>query len=581
MGKASRSTTPGNTLGVDDGTVLRDLLAHGSSCLPAKVRDALVLLAPLTPGLDEPPVWRGQASGGLAWGGVGGLGGGVGRGLEGGREISDAHWAVTSAVLSGRSVRELPTEWIAEELVLIEAVERVKAWADFEGLAALARLREAVGEQCEALYDDTSFLECATPSRASVGHEADACAVDEVVSATGLSEGDVQQRLCLAQNLDGRSTVMLGMLARGEVALSRCKRVLEVTRLCDPSDVRAITTRVLGPCADGTTRSHQSFTRELRRQVVLHEPDLVKVKADAVSRRTAFGELRQDGSGVLTVTGDGDRVVAALDRVEEIARTLRSSGDERTLAALRSDVALDLLISGWPGQHLEGEAIGGSGGPAATGATGGPGAGGPGAGAGGGPAAAGGPGGWARGVRAFPPGHVNVVVSLSTLLGLDDAVAEIPGWGFITAVNARQIALAEGSIWRRLVTDPLTGAGLELSTQRYRPTRAMSDLVAALDSMCRGPGCTVPAFRCDNDHEIAWPKGSTSIDNLNAKHRRHHNHKTRGTWSSSMDAEGVVTWKTMGGRTYISRRHNYEDPVNLPVTDVERQVADDLEPPPF
>ena len=174
-----------------------------------------------------------------------------------------------------------------------------------------------------------------------------------------------------------------------------------------------------------------------------------------------------------------------------------------------------------------------------------------------------------------------MVVSLSTLLGLDDAVAEIPGWGFITAVHARQIALAEGSIWRRLVTDPLTGAALELSTRRYRPTKAMSDLVAALDSMCRGPGCTVPAFRCDNDHEIAWPRGSTSIGNLNAKHRRHHNHKTRGTWSSSMDAEGVVTWKTMGGRTYISRRHNYEDPVNLPVTDVERQVADDLEPPPF
>ncbi|WP_411285467.1 hypothetical protein, partial [Lapillicoccus sp.] len=129
MGKASSSTTPGNTLGVDDGTVLRDLLARGSSCLPAKVRDALVLLAPPTPGLDEPPVWREPASGGqvsggvggLAWGGAGGLAwGGVG-GLGGGRGISDAHWAVTSAVLSGRSVRELPTEWIAEELVLIEA----------------------------------------------------------------------------------------------------------------------------------------------------------------------------------------------------------------------------------------------------------------------------------------------------------------------------------------------------------------------------------------------------------------------------------------------------------------------------
>jgi len=54
-------------------------------------------------------------------------------------------------------------------------------------------------------------------------------------------------------------------------------------------------------------------------------------------------------------------------------------------------------------------------------------------------------------VRTFPPAHVNVVVSLSTLLGLDDAAAEIPGHGFITAAHARQVALTAGSIWRRLV----------------------------------------------------------------------------------------------------------------------------------
>lgn len=181
----------------------------------------------------------------------------------------------------------------------------------------------------------------------------------------------------------------------------------------------------------------------------------------------------------------------------------------------------------------------------------------------------------------LPPAHVNVVVSLTTLLGLDDAVAEVPGYGFVTGVHARQIALAEGLVWRRLVTDPLTVAALDLSTQRYRPTKAMSDLVAVLDSMCRGPGCTVPAFRCDNDHEIAWPHGPTSIENLNAKHRRHHNHKTRGTWSSSMDAEGCVTWKTMAGRTYVNDRHNYDDPLNHPVNDEEVERADDQEPPPF
>ena len=163
MGKPSSSTRPplGNTLGneagVDDGTVLANLLARGSSCLPAKVMDALVLLAPPSSRVNEPPASSDQASNDRSPNGrassvqpsseqqrlsvqpsseqgassvqpssgwapceVGGL--------EGGREISDAHWAVTSAVLSGRSVRELPTDWIAEELVLIEAVERVNQW---------------------------------------------------------------------------------------------------------------------------------------------------------------------------------------------------------------------------------------------------------------------------------------------------------------------------------------------------------------------------------------------------------------------------------------------------------------------
>ena len=92
MGKANRAATLGNPLGnplgapvdVDDGRVLRDLLARGSSCLPAKVRDALVLLAPPTYGLDEPPVWQEQASSGQASSGQGSGGAGSGGRASGG-----------------------------------------------------------------------------------------------------------------------------------------------------------------------------------------------------------------------------------------------------------------------------------------------------------------------------------------------------------------------------------------------------------------------------------------------------------------------------------------------------------------
>ena len=107
MGKANRAATLGNPLGnplgapadVDDGTVLRELLARGSSCLPAKVRDALVLLAPPTCGLDEPPVWQeqassGQASSGQASGGQASGGAGSGGAGSGGRRAGSAGWRV-------------------------------------------------------------------------------------------------------------------------------------------------------------------------------------------------------------------------------------------------------------------------------------------------------------------------------------------------------------------------------------------------------------------------------------------------------------------------------------------------------
>lgn len=170
---------------------------------------------------------------------------------------------------------------------------------------------------------------------------------------------------------------------------------------------------------------------------------------------------------------------------------------------------------------------------------------------------------------------------MSTLLGADDDVAEVVGHGFVSAVQARELALANGSVWRRLVVDPVTGTALDLSTRRYRPTRAMADVVAARDGMCRGPGCTVPADRCDIDHDTPWPAGPTQIGNLSNKHRRHHNHKTRGTWIASSDEDGAITWRTCAKRRYVSYPHDYLDPLNTPVTedDIERAVAAD--PPPF
>jgi hypothetical protein len=247
------------------------------------------------------------------------------------------------------------------------------------------------------------------------------------------------------------------------------------------------------------------------------------------------------------VTGEAGRVAAAMERVDDVARRLRGDGDARTLTQLRSDVALDLLLYGWANPvDLAASSSVSSGSSASAAAT---------------------------FVGQAPAARVTVVVSLGVLLGEERGLGEIPGYGYVSGEHARQLATARGSVWRRLVSDPVTGAALDLTTYRYRPTPAMVSMVAALDGVCTAPGCTTAAHRCDVDHHRPWPAGPTAIANLFARDRRHHNHKTRGTWTATTDSDGVALWRTCSGRSYLTGRHNYDDPLARPVTEAELDAA--------
>jgi hypothetical protein len=474
-------------------------------------------------------------------------------------EWSDAAWGVRSAVLADRRVDDRPEAWVEEELQILEAVEQVKAWADFQGLAALRRLREAVGERVRCLDEDIEAA-CGRGMPAHVLRaESDIATVDEVVLAVGLPEGQVSRRLDLAVDADGRGRLLHRALAEGRVSLDRAVPVHQDTRGLGVEEVHAICERLLAPNRDGSIRTDRSFRRELRRQVTLHTPDLEAARDDAIAERTAYASLDPAGTGSLTVTGEAGRVVAAMERVDDLARRFRSDGDQRTLTQLRSDVALDLLLYGWVACDAPGN------GPEHV------------------PASAA-----VMFIGQPPPARVTVVVSLATLLGEERGVGEIPGYGFVSADHARQLATARGSVWRRLVTDPVTGAALDLTTHRYRPTPAMAETVAALDAICRAPGCTTSAHRCDIDHDRPWPAGPTRIANLSSKHRPHHNHKTRGTWTATTDVDGMILWRTVVRRTYVTRRHDYDDPLGKPVSASEIDhasfaAAPDVfdDPPPY
>ena len=151
---------------------------------------------------------------------------------------------------------------------------------------------------------------------------------------------------------------------------------------------------------------------------------------------------------------------------------------------------------------------------------------------------------------------IQVVVGLDTLLGTSDRPAELAGHGPLTAATAR--ALAAGGVWKRLVTDPLTGRLLDHGRRTYRPPPALADHVAGRDQYCRFPTCTRRARDAQQDHHERFSEGgSTSADNLNAYCAHHHLLKEHDDWHVVAHTDGRITWITPTGARHTSEPYDY------------------------
>jgi hypothetical protein len=131
-----------------------------------------------------------------------------------------------------------------------------------------------------------------------------------------------------------------------------------------------------------------------------------------------------------------------------------------------------------------------------------------------------------------------------------------------------------------------TGRALTLSRTAYRPSREMVEHVRAVDGVCRGPGCTVAAHRCDLDHCVPWPTGPTAAYSLIASDRAHHRIRTAGWWAAERDDDARVTWRTAAGRTYVTQPADWLDglrggPSSAPPLGQPEKDGRGTDPPPF
>ncbi|MDR8018332.1 HNH endonuclease signature motif containing protein [Nesterenkonia aerolata] len=109
----------------------------------------------------------------------------------------------------------------------------------------------------------------------------------------------------------------------------------------------------------------------------------------------------------------------------------------------------------------------------------------------------------------------------------------VPHTGPNTEPSIRPIDPGTASAGPGVIGDGLGPSGMEadllsvVSTGRS-PSKRLRDALIFRDGTCRAPGCTVPAERCDLDHQTPYPAGATTADNLWALCRRHHRMKSHG-----------------------------------------------------
>ena len=165
---------------------------------------------------------------------------------------------------------------------------------------------------------------------------------------------------------------------------------------------------------------------------------------------------------------------------------------------------------------------------------------------------------WDRSVQQVV--SMTLVMDLDTLQGEIDRFALLDGQP-IPAGLARD--LAEGAkLWRRAITDPVTGVLLDYGTEQYLP-EPLRRYVKARDGVCGTPGCT--RTRLEMDHAQPYPEGSTSASNCRAWCPTCHQLKTeRRLRFTDTRPDGSATLTTAWGQRFsIPPRPFLHDPSDV------------------
>jgi len=304
-------------------------------------------------------------------------------------------------------------------------------------------------------------------------------AVADLAVRLNVAEATVRSHGHIAATLRQRMPGLWGWFVEGEVSTQNAREAASVVVELPDAAWAQFDAQLVVPARMLAPARFAVKARALREK--LHPVSLVERHESAVAQRRVWTEHDRDGMSWFSSLLPSETVALANTRIDAAAFELFREPDEtRTTNQLRADVLTDLLLGDGPSK---------------------------------------------------PGVALALTIPMLTLLGHGDEPALLEGVGPIDLETAKRLAGNAPSI-TRLLTDPVSGAVLQMDPNQYRTNAAVKRWFRTLHSTCDFPGCGRRAVNCDLDHTTAWAAGGTTrVDNLAPRCRKHHVMKHETRWS--------------------------------------------------
>ncbi|MEX1004735.1 MAG: DUF222 domain-containing protein [Acidimicrobiia bacterium] len=331
----------------------------------------------------------------------------------------------------------------------------------------------------------------------------DAGASMEIRAALRWTRRAVDNEMAFAHDLGVRLPSLFERLSQGHVDRRRAERLSDHTSHLSVGHARQVVDSLLDDAPRWTTGQ---LIERIRRACLEIDPDTARERYDE-SRSERRVITWSDPDGTITLSGmglDPVKVAEATDRINRLARELRTNGETRSMDQLRADIFVELLT----------------------------------------------------GSSDLPrKGSVHLTVDLATLTQLKDLSGDLAGYGPVIADITRQLSsqLGEG-VWDWTVVHPDTGMPIGDGTTRRRPTASQIRKVKAKNRTCVAPGCRAPVVDCDIDHTNSWAEtGVTDSNDLAALCRHDHCIRHQTGWTYQPLPNGDYLWTSpLGGPGYTT-----------------------------